>query len=227
MKHFINSFLVSLLLTVLIGSSFYTFAQGTFFTPTINLVTQICMVLLLVAVWYIFLLDLFQNLKNQQNSATANEELSPAAEPVFAVEDPSEPEAIEEAESTDEPDLLVVDTDNEPVVMIPTPAPTHEWSKAPESDEKPTQTPAEKEKSQWLTRVQRKRLNAELEQKKNAEKTEKLKRAAKEKQAQRARKQEEDTIKQQKKLADLKAQAAQKKAAANSKKTSWDPSEPS
>ena len=224
MKHFINSFLVSLLLTVLIGSSFYIFAQGTFFTPTINLVTQICMVLLLVAVWYIFLWDLFQNLKKRPNSATANEKPSPAAEPVTAVEEPSEPEGIEETESADEPDLLIVEPDNEPVVMIPTPAPTQEWTKAPESDEKPVQAPAAKEKKQRLTRAQRRRLNAELEQKKNAEK---LKQAAEEKQAQRARKQEEDTAKQQKKLEDLKAQAAQKKAAANSKKTSWDTSEPS
>lgn len=236
MKHFINSFLVSLLLTVLIVISFCFFAQETFFTATINLITQICMLVLLAVIWYLFFLDLWQHRKNFSvygSESKTKEAILPKTEKTETIVQESEPATDT---LSNEEDLVIVDsseTDMESILFIPKPAQSEEWTKAAESNEKPAKNnnsvtsdgaTNSTAKKQRMTRAQRKRLNAELNQKKSDEKAQKLKQAAEEKQAQRARKQEEDAAKQQQKLEDLKAEAARKKAASDSKKTSWNKS---
>lgn len=253
MKHLIQTLLLSLFLTAVIGGTEMLFLQGTFFGHSVNTVTQICLLLLLIAVWYFCISDLVHHHKSKSALIEVSNE-QPAPAPV-----PSEEEAEEEQLET-EPAASMPEPDPEPTVepvavsgteetvFMPENAEGAQWVKAPESDQKPVKSeqkkpkvPVEKEAVEQqakpaepqaqqaplsqpvhtLTSAEKAKLQAQMQQEKAEEKARKLQQAAAEKQAQRARKLEEETARQKKKLEDLKAEAARKKAATPPKRTYW------
>lgn len=246
MKHLIQTLLLSLFLTAVIGGTEMLFLQGTFFGQSVNTVTQICLLLLLIAVWYFCISDLVHHHKSKSALIEVSNE-QPAPAPV-----PSEEEAEEEQLET-EPAASMPEPDPEPTVepvavsgteetvFMPENAEGAQWVKAPESDQKPVKSeqkkpkvPVEKEAVEQqaqqaplsqpvhtLTSAEKAKLQAQMQQEKAEEKARKLQQAAAEKQAQRARKLEEETARQKKKLEDLKAEAARKKAATPPKRTYW------
>lgn len=221
MKHFFRSLLLSLLLTGVIGAAFWLFQQGTFFDPAVNGITTACLVLLLAIVWYLFLSNLwFHHRQRKQRVLDAAaqpavpqeqsepEPAAPAVPEVPSAEPDTAPEPTPEPEPANGPEATVF-IPPQPGAQQPA-APAEGWTTAPESAQRPAAKPARSASSRSKTAEE-----------KAAEKARKLQQAAQEKQARRARKLEEDAARQQQKLEELKAKAAQKKAAAPKKRVDW------
>lgn len=215
MKQFFRSLLLSLLLTGVIGAAFWLFQQGTFFDPAVNWITTACLGLLLAAVWYLFFSNLWYHhiqRKKRILDALPKIEETPKTEPEPPVPQPQpeplpvEPEPVHEPEAANGPEGTVFIPPQPSAEEQPA---TESWSTAPESAQRPAQKSARSASSRNKTAEE-----------KAEEKARKLQQAAQEKQARRVRKMEEDVARQQKKLEELRAQAALKKAAAP-KRVDW------
>ena len=200
MKHFIQSFVTSAFLSALVYGAFAIFSQETFFTPTINLITELCMLALLVVIWYLFALDVWNTVRKKDCPS------QPSSEPAKASETPAQPEQPDVVVTPKADNEPIIVADNGPVVFIPPQPPEPKPEPAPQPDANRRLTPAEK-----------KALREKQNQERAAKRAEKLQQAAQQKQEQRARKQQEDAERQKKKLERLKAEAAQKKANSASK----------
>lgn len=199
MKHFIQSFVTSAFLSALVYGAFAIFSQETFFTPTINLITELCMLALLVVIWYLFALDIWNTVRKKDSPSQPNPEQAKLSEVT------EQPDVVVTPKADTEP---IIVADNGPVVFIP-PQPTE-----PEPKPEPTPQP---DANRRLTPAEKKAIRDKQNQERAAKRAEKLQQAAQQKQEQRARKQQEDAERQKKKLERLKAEAAQKKANSASK----------
>lgn len=203
MKTVIKSFAVSLLLTAVITAAFAVFEQGTFFTPFINRVTEVCLGLLLVAVWYLFAVSIWPSRKPAPSEPPQPE---PEQQP-----QPQEPLPAEPSLAASEPEAV----NSENTVFVP-PAPVAQEEPAPaqqpKTEEQPDQQPAQQppSKRKKLNAAQRRRRREKQQAEKDRQRAQALEQAAQKKQQQRQQRQEQDVLLQQQKLEQLQKQAQAK-----------------
>lgn len=176
-----------------------------------------CLVLLLAIVWYLFFSNLwFHHMPAKQRvldalpqpepkPETKPEPDEPAPEPEPEEQKPEEPEPAPEPEPVNGPEATVfIPPQPEPEAQTAAPENAKAdpepqgWAAAPESAERPAQKPT------------RRRICPQDGGGEGRGEGRKLQQAAQEKQAHRARKLEEDAARQQKKLEELRAEAAGK-----------------